>query len=127
MLHPPRPINGPIKLESTVIWPSYLLDFLPFWEDFEEDLLLKDLEDILERIGIVLKDVEYEISLVNVIGLRHKRTHQIFFYSFIAILYKKSNFKLVLSQHNLSCNIYIVIYQIIIYIIIYIIVNIIIK
>ena len=88
MLHPPRPINGPIKLESTVIWPSYLLDFFPFWEDFEEDLL-NDLEDILERIGMFLKDVEYEISLVDVIGIGQWRTHQIFFYSFIAILKKK--------------------------------------
>jgi hypothetical protein len=30
---------------------------------------LNDLEDILERIGMFLKDVEYEISLVDVIGI----------------------------------------------------------
>ena len=69
MLHPPRPINGPIKLESTVIWPSYLLDFL-LPDEFEADLLLKVLEDILVRVGMFLKDVEYEISLVDVIGIR---------------------------------------------------------
>jgi len=44
------------------------LDFL-LPDEFEEDLLLNDLEDILERIGMFLKDVEYEFSLVDVIGI----------------------------------------------------------
>jgi len=45
------------------------LDFL-LPDEFEADLLLKVLEDILVRVGMFLKDVEYEISLVDVIGIR---------------------------------------------------------